>query len=450
MTDLLILIGFLVAVAVIVRVDFIVYVAYVLAGVYALSRWYVPHSLAKLDAGRTYHRRAFLSETVQIEVRLANRSRLPILWLQLIESVPPELRAGPPVNHVLHLGPRRHRRLSYQVRAMKRGYYRLGPLNMIAGDLFGFKESQANLPPDFLTVYPRIVSLESLVLPSRLPYGTLASNQRLFEDPARPHGVREYRLGDSLRLVNWKVSAHSDTLLLRTHQPAISLETAILLNLNTDDFSTRFRLDGPEWAIVVAASLATHLVSRRQAVGLISNGADPILQGDSLACQEPFFDLSSGRLALVRPVNAGDEDASDRDPISATENIGAQLPSASGLIADSIPPRPGREHLMQVLERLARLEGAPTVAFAPFVAQATYRLNWGVTLLAVVPTADETLCDSLHGLVRAGFNVVMLVVERYADFASVQERARLLGFRAHHVPDDKALQSWLRSYTYVN
>lgn len=428
MTELLILILFLIAVALIVRVDFIIYLAYVLVGVYALSRWVVPRSLTRLDAARRFHSRAFLSEPVEIEVRFINRSRLPIMWLQLVESVPPELRAGPSINHVIHLAPRATRRFTYTVRAMKRGYYRLGPLSITAGDLFGFQERQASLEPDFLTVYPRIIPLAQLSLPSRLPFGTLASKQRLFEDPARPHGVRDYRLGDSLRLVNWKVSAHADTLLVRTHQPAISLETAILLNLNTNDYSPRFRHDGPEWAIVVAASLASHLVSQRQAVGLICNGADPLLQHTAPDGETALFDPSSGRLSLTTA--AGDNGDQGLDDTS------------DDLISDPIPPRSGRDHLMQILERLARLEGAPTREFAPFAFRASRQLNWGVTLMVVSPGADERLSNTLHSLVRAGFNVVLLVIEHYANFALINERARLLGFHAYHVPDRQTLKRW--------
>lgn len=437
MTELLLLILFLIGVALLFRVDFIVYVVYVLIGVFAVSRWYVPRSLARLKIERRFHRRTFLSEPVEIEVHVKNPSRLPVLWLQLIESVPPELKAGPAVNSVIHLGPRGERHLAYEVRAMKRGYYRLGPMNIIAGDLFGFKETQVTLRSEFLTVYPRIIPLDQLMLPSRLPFGTLASKQRLFEDPARPHGVRDYRLGDSLRLVNWKVSAHSDDLLVRTHQPAISLESSILLNLNTDDYSRRFRLDGPEWAIVVAASVASNLVAHRQAVGLVSNGLDPLLQSDLLGDEDASYETSSGRLMITKTVPDGRE----QEP---------QPRAAADLVARPIPPRPGRDHLMQILERLARLEGAATHDFASFAIQATRRLNWGVTLIVVAPDADTALSNTLHQLVRAGFNVVLLVIEPYSDFASVRERARFLGFHAYHVPDHRSLRRWQKAGARVN
>jgi len=427
--ELFFLIILLLAVALILRVDFIIYVVYVLVAIYAVSRWVIPRSLRGLKVTRHYHPRAFLSEPIEIQVQLDNHSRLPIYWLQIIESVPPELRCGPTVNHVIHLGPGRGRRLIYKVKAMKRGYYRLGPMQITTGDLFGFQESNVKLEPDYLTVYPRILSISRLSLPSRLPFGTLASKQRLFEDPARPHGVREYRLGDSLRLVNWKVSAHTDSLLVRTHQPAISLETSLLLNLNVDEYSSRFRSDGPEWAIVLAASLASHLVDLRQSVGLVTNGIDPLLQLKTTDPQQTLYEETSGRLTFVQPV--GNQQVANR-----------QVNLAAKLISKPIPPNPGRDHLMQILEQLARLEAGPTVDFASFAFQTTQALNWGTTLMIIVPAADDETCNSLHRLVRNGFNVVLIVIEQFVDFTAIQERARLLGFEAYHIADPQALRRW--------
>ena len=429
MIELFILIVLLLAVALILHVDFIVYVAYVLIAIYAISRWVIPRSLKGLHARRLYRKRAFLYETVEIQIALENRSRLPILWLQLIESVPPELRFGPTVNHVIHLGPGGRRLLSYKAKTMKRGYYRLGPMQITSGDLFGFQENHSKLPPDYLTVYPRIIPISRLNLPSRLPFGSLSSRQRLFEDPARPHGVREYRTGDSLRLVNWKVSAHTDSLLVRTHQPAISLETSILLNLNADEYSSRFRKDGPEWAIVLAASLASHLVTQRQSVGLVSNGLDPFLQLGSSDPEPTLYDEASGRLKIIL---TEDDKAASRSMVHPV----------AGLISKAIPPKPGREHLMQILERLARLEAAPTVDFARFAFESTHTLSWGVTLMVITPDASVEMCNTFHRLVSSGFNVALFVVEQYIDFPAVKERARLLGFEAYHIADHQALRRW--------
>ncbi|HOU40686.1 MAG TPA: DUF58 domain-containing protein [Promineifilum sp.] len=398
----------LLAIAFLLRVDFVFYILYVLAGVFLWSRWHAARALTHLVASRAYRRRAFLGEQVEVTVTLENKSRLALPWVQFQESVPPELRLEESTQHVVSLAGRGQRSHVYHVKGLQRGYYRLGPLRLTSGDLFGLAKSRVGyLPSDFLTVYPRIVPVSRLGLPSRLPFGAIASQQRLFEDPARPMGTRDFRSGDPLRQINWKASAHTQKLLVRTFQPAISLETMILLDLHASDYERRDRLYWTEWAIVTAASIATHLVNQRQAVGLMSNGVDPLrIQEDARE-----FDEVTGRLLFQTLVGE----------------------SARSYLPTPIPPGDGRSHLMKVLEQLARLDTRDTIPLSEWASTAGVRLSWGVTILAITGQGDEPRCNALHRLARAGFNPILIAVEPDANFGLVRERARRLGFRAYNL-----------------
>ena len=411
----------LLALAFFLRVDFIFYVIYVSVGIYAWGRWLMPRAIRNLKSRRVYARQAFWGEVVPVTIELTNNGRLPIPWIQVQESVAIQLKHGEPLHQVVSLGRGKTAEFNYSVIARRRGYYQLGPLRLTTGDLFGiYPEQIAFLPADHLTVYPRITPLTQLGLPSRLPFGTIASHQRLFEDPARPMGIRDFRSGDTIRQINWKASAHTRQLMVKTFQPAISLETAVLLNLHTPDYTFGNRQDIAEWAIEVAASLAAHLVNQRQSVGLISNGIDP------LAGQEHGFDEITGR--LLRPSHA---------EIQAQPE--AFMPAA-------IPPRNGRPHLIKILERLARIEAEETVAFTDWASTACLHLNWGVTVLAITANGSEAVCQSLHRLVRAGFNPILIAVEPVYDFGLVRERARRLGFVAYNVHTQRDLDRWRRPY----
>ncbi len=82
--------------------------------------------------------------------------------------------------------------------------------------------------------------------------------------------------GDSQRRIHWKASAHEDRLLVKKFQPAISLNVAIVLDLNRQAYPISGAIGSSEWAIIVAASLASHVVGQRQPVGLITNGLDSL------------------------------------------------------------------------------------------------------------------------------------------------------------------------------
>jgi hypothetical protein len=417
--DLPFLILFLLIVAFLFRLDFIFYIIYVVTGIYAWSQWHSPRSVARLRLSRSYRDHAFLGEPVTVRVHVENESRLPLPWLQLYDSVPANLRLGSGRSKAISLRGRGATVFSYRVRASRRGYYRLGPMLLTAGDLFGFAERHRQFPADYLTVYPRIIPLEKLNLPSRLPFGVLPSRQRLFEDPARPIGVRDYRAGDSLRHINWKVSAHAENLLVKNFQPAISLDTMILINMNQAEYGRRHRYDGPNWAVVIAASLAAHLASQRQAVGLACNGADPLRQRQGSGGEILPFDAETGRLQML-----GQEGGADTERESGP---------AAAFMPPPVPPRPGRPHLMKVLEILARVEPERTVPFARWTTMACLDLSWGTTIIAITPKGDETTCRALHRLLSAGYNPILIAVEPYANFAQARERARRLGFAAYHV-----------------
>lgn len=411
------LIAVMLAVAFLLRLDFIYYIAYVCAGIYVISRWYTPRALQRVRLSRHFNDHAFLGETVAVRLQSENLSRLPLPWLEYSESIPPELRIGEPEIRAIGLHGRETRVFEYRVQAGRRGYYRLGPLRLSTGDLFGLMRSvSGTLPPNYLTVYPRIIPLTALGLPSRLPFGTVASRQRLFEDPARPSGVRAYRSGDSQRQINWKASAHTDELLVRRYQPAVSLETAILLNLHAGDYAQRDRSLHTEWAITVAASLAAHLANQRQPVGLITNGVDPL----QLAAQEAelLFDEVNGR--LLRQMAAQD------------------VP----LLPPPLLPRSGRAHLMKLLEQLARVESVPARPLTAWATEACLPLSWGVTVIAITARGDSATCQAMHQLRRGGFNPILITVEPDITFNETRERARLLGFSAIQVLESQGLARW--------
>jgi uncharacterized protein (DUF58 family) len=419
MSSLSVLILFLLALAFLLRIDFIFYIIYFCVGVYAWSRWYTPRALQKTLVSRHFVDHVFWNETIPITIHLANGNWLPIPWVQFAESIAVQLAMGQSMDRTISLRGREDAEFTYEVRAGQRGYYRLGPLRLTMGDAFGLiKEQQRLLPAEYLTVYPRIIPLTRLGLPSRMPFGTIASHQRLFEDPTRPNGTRDFRSGDSLRQINWKVSGHTRHLVVKTYEPAITLETAVLLNLHLDDYRRQNRQTYIEWAIVVAASLAAHLVNRRQSVGLITNGIDPLSGASS---EGATFDKTSGRLLISSSVEAR--------------------------IAPAIAPRPGRAQLMKMLEQLARIESGDTIAFQQWAPRACFNLSWGITILVITARGDNDVCQALHRLVRTGYNPVLIAIEPDYNFGQVRERSRRLGFAAYQVTGERDLDRWRQPQT---
>jgi len=365
------------ALAALVRMDWAYYLVYVVGGVWVFSHWWIRRSLANLRMTRRIPQYAFTNEQVTVQLAIDNRAWLPLPWLQIQEAVPLDLKDQSDYRTVVSIGGRARIVQDYRLYCRRRGYYTIGPLTLRTSDLFGFVEARwEEEGSSELIVYPQIVPLERLGLPSRMPFGVLPSRRQLDEDPARMGGVRQYSSGDSLRRIHWKATAHEDTLLVKKFQPSQELPVFLVLDLDRVAYPPRAFVGASEWAISVAASVAGHMSEQRQAVGLASNGLDPL----------------TGKLTMT------------------------------------IASRTGREHLMSVWRLLARIQlnpDAPTLA--PWLPAQTASLPWGATLIVITPHLTEEALWVLHNAYRRGSNVIALVCAAQPDFRAIQARGQRLG-----------------------
>jgi len=385
---------FLFLIAALLRVDFFFTIAYLFFAVYLLSRLWARRIVERLDAQRQFVPRAFFGDRVTVDVTLHNAGWLPVPWFEVHETLPIQLITPPFYREVASLGPRERRHFHYTLSCRRRGYYPLGPLNMQTGDLLGIeRRSLARVEPAYLTVYPRVVPLQQLGLPTRSPLVALPARSPLFEDPARIMGVRDYQPGDSPRRIHWTATASTGRLLVKRYQPAIARETLICLDLNQEDYERGQRYTATELAIVVAASIANHIVVRdKLPVGLTTEARDPLLNDGTR-----FF----------------------------------------------LPPRPERAHLMSLLEVLARVQVTSGASFVDLLRRESVNLSWGATLAVITGRESETLFNSLVYLRRAGFAVALILVQPGRPSAELQKRADVLGVLIHRVWREHDLEMWV-------
>jgi uncharacterized protein (DUF58 family) len=383
------------------KVSFIYNVAYLLFGVQLLVTFWTRQSIRDLRIRRQFPERALLGDDVEVTIEVENQGWLPVPWLLILDRLPVALAVPPFFRELISLRSRERRRFTYRVHCRTRGWYEIGPLTASLGDVLGLtfrRDEYASAR--HLTVYPKILPLDELGFPSKSPFGNLRTRQPLYEDPSRVVGIRDYQIGDSLRLINWKASATAGGLQVRRLEPAMTLQTVIFLDVLLGDFDRSSAYSAAELGIVVAASLANHLVDLRQEVGLLTNGLDPaaFLQAED-----------SGRM--------------------------------TGYL-----PGKGRGHLTGILELLGRLRLAHEVEFWPLVQAEVRRLPWGATLAFVAPSESSVLLDTVVMLKRSGFSIVLVYVD-YPDpvsFEVAERRASTMGVRAYRVWRETDVDVWRR------
>lgn len=372
--------------------DSLFYLTYALVGIGVLSRVWTRRALAGVRAERNFTPRAFHGEKIWVDLKIKNRSRLPVLWLHLHESLPIALHVPNFEQRVVSLAPGQRVNIRYELNCVRRGYYQLGPLHLQSGDMLGaMPDSETDIGTNPLIVYPRIIPLRQIGIPSQLPFGNIASRERIFEDPSRFFGVRDYQPSDSLRQINWKSSARMDELQVKRFQPAIALHTMIFLDLNTEVYSLRSRAMAGEMGIVVAASIAAHLIEKRQQVGLSILGIDAV-----------------------------------------TGAIGLEM----------MQPGHGRGHLMRLLEALARANMATTTALPTVLSGASANLSWGSTAIVITPGNQPGVMPVFLQMRRQGLNLLLIATDHTIHFESFRDELKRIGIPAYWVTQDGEMDIW--------
>jgi uncharacterized protein (DUF58 family) len=383
---------FMIIIAALMRDDFVLTLLYLFLGAILIGSVWSRQALSQVRRKREVIDRAFLGEKIKVRIHIRNHGWIPLPWLSVKDELPTGLSSGTSFQRVVSLAPHREANFEYTLRARKRGYYPLGPLVVSTGDILGLHKT-ITIQEDVrhLTIYPKIVPLSSIEIPSFSPQGTLRHHRPVFEDPTRVLGKREYVAGDSLRRVDWKSTATTGRLQVKLFEPSIALETLIFLNLNAEDYHYRRRIDSTELAIVIAASIANWVVSKKQTVGLMVNGRDPL--------------KSDG-------------------------------------VPQYLPPRKGKSHLMRILEVMARIEIIQDSPLIERIRHHRHFLAWGTTLIVITGSAEDALLDELYQAGRSGQNTILVLAGPVAYARDIKNRASYYGIQTVSIPSERGLDIW--------
>lgn len=317
-------------------------------------------------------RRAFVGETIDLDLTVANRKPLPVNWLRISDRVPMALPLEgievlatdvPTVGRIgmvfaLRWFERVHRR--YQIRCVQRGFFPFGPVEMEAGDIFGlFSRKRRVAGRQWFVVYPKIEGLADLGLPPKEPFGPAKAARQLFDDPLRTVGVRDYFPEDTWRRIHWKATARRQALQSRIYEPSTAHNLVILLNVATlAKHWQGYIPERMERVVSVAASIAAYAAEQRWPVGILTNGALP----------------ESDQAVKVLPGRSANQ-------------------------------------MVRILEALAAVSPVATKQIEDLIRQESPKLPWGSTLVVVTALVTEPLKATLADLRASGRQLALVSLE---------------------------------------
>lgn len=387
--------------ALFIQSSLLAYAMYVLLGLLLLTRVLARMWIENLSATRECRRlTAEVGDRVTVSVKVCNNGAILVPWVILEDLLPRSaLKQRPPRlkvrGHRLQLSTifgKQEILVRYQLQCQMRGYYQLGPLVMESGDVFGLhRRYRVDAEPHFLLVYPKIIPLEGYDIASRRPIGDVRLVHRLYEDPTRIAGVRQYQPGDSLNRIHWGATARTGMLHSKVYEPSTLAGATVLLDFHRGGYPKRGEPYRSELAVTAAVSLANAVYTLGQQIGFVTNGRD-----------------AADRIRL----EGWEGDHRTRKAVRRSANM---LDHSERLQPLMVPTRRGPEQLQRIREVLARVELTDGLKLPELILETISRLPRDATvvaLLADVPIATSIILGNLR---RRGYAVTVVLVALDAD-----------------------------------
>src|ERR1700682_2571375 len=162
----------------------------------------------------------------------------------------------------------------------RRGWMAFGPTSLRVREPFGLFDQELKLTQrNSILVYPRVRPIPDLLTPSAQQVGNSPSFGAWADYPPETGGVRDYTTGDSFGRIHWALSARHGRLMSKTFEQPLTTDLWILLDLDRNVHTGEGEDSTVEYAVSLAASMASQVHSRGRQVGLIANdGKGTILE----------------------------------------------------------------------------------------------------------------------------------------------------------------------------
>ena len=346
--------------------EFLFYLVYlaiiVIGGSYVVTRL----GLSDLEAGYAVSQlNGHVGDKIRVTYTLRNTSRVPKPWLEVHN--PTTLPGGLP-GRAIPLGPRAERSWLVRVPLVRRGHFRIEPLQIRTGDPFGFFEASASVGQGVaVVVYPRLEAIPLWRLPAAYIEGSNAAPERTLQTTPLATTVRPWAPGDSFNRIHWRATARHGEIQVKEFELEQTADAWIILDLERSIQTGRGDESTVEAAVRVAASVADKAIRDNRAVGMTVNG----------------------HRTTVLPADRG-----------------------------------SRQHL-KIMQLLAAVDGDGTAPLVETIVATAGRLRRGMTAILVTPSTDATWIRPIASLRQRGIATVVVALDAPAfDRVARTERER--------------------------
>jgi uncharacterized protein (DUF58 family) len=232
--------------------------------------------LAGLKVERVIPEYAAVGQNATIQYNFLNRKRIwPSLSVALAELDGAEAFTQQPQAYVLHVAPGKSAAVPVLIVPKRRGLHKLTNFQISTSFPFGFvKRALVGRADDSILIYPALADVSPRLLSLCRSAERGGANMQPRRNGADEfYGVKEFRPGESPRLIYWKRSARTGELVSK-EMVQISPPRLLILVDSFIESPTLAEHVTVEKAIAMAASLASRAMDSGMAVGLCAWSGD--------------------------------------------------------------------------------------------------------------------------------------------------------------------------------
>jgi len=291
-------------------------------------------------------------DEIQLIETVQNRKFLPIPWLKVSLNTSKWLdfagtrsvisQDGRFVTSGFYLNGNQKIVRRWKLKCLKRGVFKIDNVSLFSGDLLGVKTHSISVPINlFLKVYPAIIDIDNVFLPTNYLQGDTIVRRWVIDDPFIVAGVREYTPQDSMSRIHWRATAKEGKLMVKKNDFTSQISMTVILNIQSmeNEYFETVKKEIIEFGIKVTASI---------------------------------FDIALKQGIPVRFACNASTEAKGTDVIFTGESA-------------------GRDHISSLLEILAKIQLKRTKDFENFLNENTAELNNSDVILVTTYITEEMI-----------------------------------------------------------
>lgn len=203
---------------------------------------YSYYSVRKISKGLNgifWTDKAFLKkgEIANISYKIYNSCFIPLVYAEVEVDIPKRLTNQKNEKNVHELKSYSTLNFIKKLTCDHRGIFDVGVVNIETGDIFGLFRKKIVVKDNLqLTVYPKVHKLDSFTITGTEFFGSIPTTQKFYEDYTSIKDLRKYQVGDSLKKVNWKVTAKRGDLFVKNYDISTNVEIQLFLDFQIDKY----------------------------------------------------------------------------------------------------------------------------------------------------------------------------------------------------------------------